>query len=116
MAIAKGTTPPSTPRSSKSASTSLHTTVKIGPYKGVFGTIYHIINEEGSRNELSTANILARSTGNVARARPQPAQGRRKGQGLEGLWRGWRVGTWGLLGIWGAGLFGGGPGAGAGEF
>lgn len=26
---------------------------------------------------------------------------KRKGQGVEGLYRGWRVGLWGLVGIWG---------------
>ena len=39
---------------------------------------------------------------------------RRKGQGIEGLYRGWRVGAWGLLGIWTAHLAGGGGIAGSG--
>ena len=30
-----------------------------------------------------------------------------KGQGIEGLYRGWRVGMWGLVGIWGASFVGG---------
>ena len=37
----------------------------------------------------------------------------RKGQGIRGLWRGWRVGFWGLVGVWGAAALGG---AGGGEF
>ena len=32
---------------------------------------------------------------------------RRKGQGIEGLYRGCRVGMWGLIGVWGAGWMGG---------
>jgi fusion and transport protein UGO1 len=39
----------------------------------------------------------------------------KKGQGLEGLWRGWRVGMWGLVGVWGASAIGGSGNAG-GEF
>jgi len=40
---------------------------------------------------------------------------RRKGQGVEGLFRGWRVGMWGLVGVWGAATLGGVGGKG-GEF
>lgn len=32
---------------------------------------------------------------------------KRKGQGVEGLYRGWRVGLWGLVGIWGTSFVGG---------
>ena len=100
-----------------SASGELRTTVKLGSYKGLIGTMYHIVNAEGTRDESSTANVLTRSTGTATKARTQSANGRqRKGQGLEGLYRGWRVGVWGLLGIWGASFVGGGPGGGAGEF
>ena len=35
------------------------------------------------------------------------------GQGLPGLWRGWKVNWWGLVGLWAAGVLGGG---GDGEF
>ena len=31
-----------------------------------------------------------------------------------GLWRGWRVGFWGLVGVWGAAACGGGGGGGGG--
>ncbi len=37
-----------------------------------------------------------------------------KGQGIQGLWRGWRVGMWGLVGMWGANAFGAGAGGGNG--
>lgn len=36
--------------------------------------------------------------------------------GWEGLWRGWRVGFWGVLGVWGAAVVGPGEGKGRGEF
>ena len=39
-------------------------------------------------------------------------KGRRKGQGVEGLFRGWRVGMWGLVGVWGAAALGGAGGKG----
>ncbi len=35
---------------------------------------------------------------------------RKKGQGMQGLWRGWRVGMWGLVGMWGANALGAGAG------
>lgn len=40
---------------------------------------------------------------------------RKKGQGVGGLFRGWRVGMWGLVGVWGAATLGG-VGAKGGEF
>lgn len=56
----------------------------------------------------------------AAHAMSQQAEGRpatfsartriRKGQGVHGLWRGWRVGFWGLVGVWGAAALGGGGG------
>ncbi|KAH0562127.1 hypothetical protein GP486_003178 [Trichoglossum hirsutum] len=80
------------------------TVVDVGPYDGVFGTMWWIVKEErlgvGGEEKFS---INARK--------------RRKGQGVEGLWRGWRVGMWGLLGVWGAAALGGAHGAGqCGEF
>jgi len=40
----------------------------------------------------------------------------RRGQGAAGLIRGWRIGFWGLAGVWGAGALGPGEGKGRGEF
>lgn len=77
--------------------------VSVGPYNGVFGTMWAIAREEGVREEVSGAK-----KGRKAKV------SRRSGQGVEGLWRGWRVGMWGLVGVWGSGLFSG--SANGGEF
>ncbi|KAF3937002.1 hypothetical protein ABW19_dt0209371 [Dactylella cylindrospora] len=55
------------------------TIVPVGGYYGVFGTLWSIYRTEESGG---TTNI-------------------------EGLYRGWRVGMWGLLGMWAVGIFGG---------
>lgn len=78
--------------------------VEIGPYRGVLGTMWSIIREEGT----SSQEIA------VGKAK-KGKKLERKGQGIEGLWRGWRVGMWGLVGVWGARAMGGG-GSSGGEF
>ena len=81
--------------------------------------MYHIVFEEGTRGEQpsSSASTLPRSTGKAGGVKAQPIPGRRrKGQGIEGLWRGWRIGVWGLVGAWGAGIIGGGAGGRGAEF
>jgi len=83
------------------------TVVDVGPYRGVVGTMWGIVKEEGSLGE-----VMGDTKSSVVAARR-----RRKGQGMEGLWRGWRVGMWGLVGMWGAATLGGAQGAGqGGEF
>lgn len=84
----------------------LPTVVDIGPWKGVLGSLWFIVREEGARPASSTAKGLQ-----------EFEQGRniKKGQGVRGLWRGWRVGFWGLVGVWGAAALGG-SGASGGEF
>ncbi|KAI9829653.1 MAG: hypothetical protein M1819_006024 [Sarea resinae] len=79
------------------------TVVDVGEFRGVFGTMWFVAKEEGTRP--ATAKELKRGRG----------MGGRKGQGVEGLWRGWRVGMWGLVGVWGAAALGG-AGAKGGEF
>jgi fusion and transport protein UGO1 len=74
----------------------LQTTVDIGPYKGVVGTMWSIAREEGIYGQeasIATGGVKAIKRGKKAEKR---------GQGIEGLWRGWRVGMWGLVGVWGA--------------
>jgi len=95
----------------------LETIVPVGSYNGVFGTMYTIVNEEGSHAlPLSPA---ARSRAAAASRRGggnKPGVSEtvyRRGQGLDGLWRGWKVSWWGLVGLWTAGVIGGG---GDGEF
>ncbi|OCK79523.1 mitochondrial carrier [Lepidopterella palustris CBS 459.81] len=87
------------------------TIVDVGPYKGIFGSMWFIVREEGV-SFVGSAAVAGKvpptpKGGFAARARV------RKGQGVRGLWRGWRVGFWGLVGVWGVGALGG---AGGGEF
>jgi fusion and transport protein UGO1 len=85
------------------------TIVEPGPYKGVLGSMWFIAREEGVSVGKTDA---ARAAGAKSLGLERPAR-MRKGQGVHGLWRGWRVGVWGLVGIWGAAALGG---AGGGEF
>ncbi|KEF51455.1 uncharacterized protein A1O9_12372 [Exophiala aquamarina CBS 119918] len=67
-------------------------------YRGVLPTIWSIVNEEGySESEKEKAAALL---GKAPRRK-------RKGQGIQGLYRGWRVGFWGLVGVWGTSFIGG---------
>ncbi|KAL8757506.1 MAG: hypothetical protein Q9184_004186 [Pyrenodesmia sp. 2 TL-2023] len=87
--------------------------VQVGPYKGLVGTMRSIVYEEGERSirpDLNKASAAARA-GRLVSYGSQ----RRKGQGWEGLWRGWRVGMWGLIGVWGSATLGG-VGSKGGEF
>ncbi len=71
--------------------------------------MWHIAKEEGGDEQemvLGTDGAPAVKIGK---------KGRRRGQGVEGLFRGWRVGMWGLVGVWGAAAIGGAGGKG-GEF
>ncbi|KAI0416758.1 mitochondrial carrier domain-containing protein [Xylaria grammica] len=87
----------------------METIVQPGPYHGVVGTMYTIVSEEGSR----AVPVPAKSS----RARKAKAKASevvyKKGQGFDGLWRGWKVSWWGLVGLWTASIAGGG---GEGEF
>lgn len=78
----------------RAAPPALRTVVPVGPYKGVLGTAWHIVREEGARPRTAATKDKGRAA--------------RKGQGVAGLWRGWRVGFWGLVGVWGASALGGG--------
>ena len=80
----------------------LSTIVDVGPYKGLLGTMWYIIREEGERDNVDV-------TKTPLRVKPVP----KKGQGVQGLWRGWRVGMWGLCGVWAASALGSGSGQGS---
>lgn len=86
------------------------TIVEPGPFRGMLGTMWFIVRDEGVQATGSgaaadaTKQIAGRAPGFSARSRA------RKGQGVQGLWRGWRVGFWGLVGVWGAAALGGGGG------
>jgi fusion and transport protein UGO1 len=88
----------------------IETVVDIGPYRGVAGTMWSIVREEGGS---SSQESVAGTGGASAAKKMKKAEG--KGQGIKGLWRGWRVGMWGLAGIWGAAAMGG-AGSSGGEF
>ncbi|OAQ95776.1 hypothetical protein LLEC1_07732 [Akanthomyces lecanii] len=89
----------------------MDTIVPIGPYRGVLGTMYHITSAEGCRT-ITELQPPAKSNRKASKARPQTPV-IKKGQGLDGLWRGWKVNWWGLVGLWAANVVGNG---GDGEF
>lgn len=88
----------------------LETVVPPGGFDGVFGTMRAIVVQEGSRPARGKA--VAPKGGAKGKTRVAETVYRR-GQGLEGLWRGWKVSWWGIVGLWTAGVVGGG---GDGEF
>jgi len=85
---------------------SFTTIVQPGPYRGVLGTMWYIARDEGVTVVGPNAAKLA-SAKALGISRPLKTV---KGQGVHGLWRGWRVGVWGLIGVWGAAALGGGGG------
>ena len=77
---------------------SVEPVVGVGGYNGVLGTMYDIVYNEGERT------VISKPQGSLDGPRriSAPSKQVKKGQGFEGLWRGWRVGMWGLVGLWGA--------------
>ena len=99
---------------SDAAPRSSDTIVEPGAYRGLFGTMRTIIYEEGEKTS-GDSDVPKGSKGSAGAGVTKVGQQRRRGQGGEGLYRGWRVGMWGLLGVWGAATLGG-VGAKGGEF
>jgi fusion and transport protein UGO1 len=96
--IVTWTSPRLSPPSSSSSRKAFETIVPVPQaYRGIVPTMYSIIREEGSSSSPKDK---------AATAFGKPPK-RRKGQGVEGLYRGWRVGLWSLVGVWGAGFIGG---------
>ena len=104
----------------------METVVPVGRYEGVVGTMMVIVHEEGSHaappaavespkgRKGSAAGVRRGKGGNNGSSNVAVAETvYRRGQGLDGLWRGWKVSWWGLVGLWAAGVLGGG---GDGEF
>ncbi|CAM1508188.1 Fc.00g050360.m01.CDS01 [Cosmosporella sp. VM-42] len=85
------------------------TVVPPGQYNGALNTLYHIVKEEGQREVLVKPATTRK--GKVKKNVAPPYF--KKGQGLDGLWRGWKVNWWGLVGLWTASVVGHG---GEGEF
>ena len=92
------------------------TIVEVGSYEGVFRTMKSIVYEEGE-STTGPADLVRGSKASlgVKPSRIGLEKKKKKGQGVEGLWRGWRVGMWGLIGVWGAASLGG-AGSKTGEF
>ena len=76
----------------------LETMVKVGEYRGVVGTMWLIVREEGVR-EVPVIK---------GKGKLKVTHKELEGQGLPGLWRGWRVGMWGLVGMWTSRMLNGG--------
>ncbi|KAL4974403.1 hypothetical protein BDW66DRAFT_140083 [Aspergillus desertorum] len=70
-------------------------------YRGIIGTMWSIVYEEGAQPspEAQRAHELL--------GKPVPHR-KRQGQGLNGLYRGWRIGMWGVAGNLGLSLLVGG--------
>jgi fusion and transport protein UGO1 len=99
----------SSPQYRLSDNNELEPMVEVGPYRGVVGTMWSIAREEGTSQEVALAG------GAGAKAVKRGKKPERKGQGVQGLWRGWRVGMWGLVGVWSARAMSG-SGSSGGEF
>lgn len=100
--IATWTSPKLSPPSSSSSRKAFETIVPVPQaYRGIVPTMYSIMREEGTSSS---------PTDQAAAALGKPPR-RRKGQGVQGLYRGWRLGLWSLVGVWGAGFIGGLQGA-----
>ncbi|KAL2754798.1 hypothetical protein ACRALDRAFT_2028064 [Sodiomyces alcalophilus JCM 7366] len=82
----------------------LDTVVPAGRYDGVTGTIFYIVNEEGCR---AVSKPVPAAKGGRAKAKAGAGDTvYRQGQGMDGLWRGWKVSWWGLVGLWAASVIG----------
>lgn len=71
-------------------------------YRGLIGTMWHIVYEEGTnpaQSDADRARAAAVGSSTVQRRKQQ-------GQGIYGLYRGWRIGMWGVLGMWGSLMLG----------
>lgn len=74
-------------------------------YRGIVGTMWHIVHEEGVSSTPSDAELARQILQKPVSQRQM--QKRQQGQGIPGLYRGWRIGMWGIAGIWGASFLGG---------
>jgi fusion and transport protein UGO1 len=72
-------------------------------YRGIVGTMWSVVYEEG----LAPRDSPSSDTDTDMQSKLQKHNGQRRrkpGQGVQGLYRGWRIGMWGLAGVWGAGF------------
>lgn len=78
-------------------------------YRGIIGTMWNIIYEEGTNptpTDLDTVEQVLGHPPQVGRQRSRQIQKRRKGQGIQGLYRSWRLEMWGVVGLWGSSFLG----------
>ncbi|KAK2842942.1 hypothetical protein FQN49_005960 [Arthroderma sp. PD_2] len=78
-------------------------------YRGIIGTMWNIIYEEGTNptpTELDSVEQLLGHDPYMNRNTSRRIQKRRRGQGLQGLYRSWRLEMWGIVGVWGSGFLG----------
>ena len=88
------------PLHSSTSSQRFRTIVPVGPYKGIVGSIYHIIYEEGQRVPASLSHPPSTPPSRGGKAVDSRLMKPRRGQGPSGLWRGYKVGLAGVFGAW----------------
>ncbi|OJD12088.1 hypothetical protein AJ78_07265 [Emergomyces pasteurianus Ep9510] len=113
------TTTPPQPLTARKSSTPPAVIETIVPtpqsYRGIIGTMWSIVYEEGTNpHALELEQVYSRhGAQSSSSSRTSAAQGmagnrrahnRQQGQGVQGLYRGWRLGMWALVGVWGAGI------------
>jgi mitochondrial fusion and transport protein UGO1 len=97
--IATWTAPPGVPPNPSSSRKAIDTIIPVPQiYRGIIPTMWAIVNEEGTSMSKKEQALVV-----MGKSSRRP----RRGQGTEGLYRGWRVGMWGLVGVWGASYIGG---------
>lgn len=71
--------------------------------------MWNIIYEEGTNptpTDLHTVEQVLGRSPQVGRQGNRQIQKLRKGQGIQGLYRSWRLEMWGIVGLWGSSFLG----------
>ncbi|KAK2733689.1 mitochondrial fusion and transport protein ugo1 [Myotisia sp. PD_48] len=87
-------------------------------YPGIVATMWNIVYEEGTNTSVPESEEVEHALGHPLKmdaAAARRLQQRRKGQGIQGLYRSWRLEMWGIVGIWGSQFLGALMGGGADE-
>ncbi|EZG05621.1 hypothetical protein H106_04656 [Trichophyton rubrum CBS 735.88] len=103
--------PPTTLEEASSNSNTPLPTIVPSPqsYRGIIGTMWNIIYEEGTNptpTDLHTVEQVLGRSPQVGRQGNRQIQKLRKGQGIQGLYRSWRLEMWGIVGLWGSSFLG----------
>ncbi|KMU83228.1 mitochondrial fusion and transport protein Ugo1 [Coccidioides immitis H538.4] len=78
-------------------------------YRGIVGTMWSIVYEEGTdggAEAVAIERVLGRPPEPTTAGPAGRVPRRRRGQGIRGLYRSWRLEMWGIVGIWGSGFLG----------